>query len=126
MNNRISTRLAQDVADLRMSTVDTIVSTSASSYEVTATFGYLFVFCDCESNSITINLPTAVDNLAKITIKKTDGTANTVTIDANESEYIDGDLTRVLSNNYESITIISDGGFWRIIATVNYTVTDIS
>lgn len=103
-----------------------IVSNVDSSYEVTATVGKLYVFCDCESTSQTITLPTVVGNLAEITIKKTDGTANTVTINADGSEYIDGEGTRVLSNNYESITIISDGGFWRIIAVVNYIVTDIS
>ena len=78
------------------------------------------VLCDCTSNAITINLP-----LANISgtgaagktyhIKKIDSTSNTVTIDGNGSETIDGDLTKVITSQWDSLMIVSDGSNWYII-----------
>ena len=43
------------------------------------------------------------------------GTANTVTIDGNASEAIDGALTYVLTQQYESVSIVCGNGGWHII-----------
>ena len=48
-------------------------------------------------------------------IIKLDGTANTVTIDPNGSETINGALTEVISSQYVARSIISTGNVWIII-----------
>ena len=70
--------------------------------------------CDCTSNAITINLPTAVAGL-RYEIKKIDSSSNAVTIDGFGSETIDGGLTAVINTQYESVTIVSDGTNWFIV-----------
>ena len=69
--------------------------------------------CDCTSNAITLNLPVGVTGTQYV-IKKTDATANAVTVDANGSELIDGAATQTISTQYDSITIVSDGSNWFI------------
>jgi len=69
--------------------------------------------CDCTSNAITLNLPVGVSGTQYV-IKKTDATANAVTVDANGSELIDGAATQTITTQYESITIVSDGSNWFI------------
>ena len=80
-----------------------------------ANTGSEIILCDCTSNAITVNLPTAVGNQARLTIKKIDSTANTVTIDAAGSQTIDGGLTSVISAQYSSITVVSDNSNWHIV-----------
>jgi hypothetical protein len=63
----------------------------------------------------TITLPAAGSHTGRIyKIKKIDATANTVTIDANGSETIDGATTYVISAQYGSVTVVSDGTNWFI------------
>jgi hypothetical protein len=50
-----------------------------------------------------------------VTLKKIDSSANTVTIDANSSETIDGALTAVLTSQYETTTLICDGSNWHTV-----------
>ncbi|MDB4442331.1 hypothetical protein N9219_02810 [bacterium] len=70
--------------------------------------------CDCTSNAITVNLPAASAG-QRFEIKKIDATANAVTIDGNGSETIDGALTKVITAQYESVTLVSDGTNWFIV-----------
>jgi hypothetical protein len=66
------------------------------------------------STAVTINLPTSVGlNTKKIRIKRL-GTAN-VTIDAYQTETIDGSLTKILNNQYSTITLISNDANWFIV-----------
>lgn len=82
-----------------------------------------------------INLPTAVGIKGRMyAVLKTDTTTNTVTVDANASETIGGQLTLVLSSQGECAILISDGANWLVImergplskfnATVAPAVTD--
>jgi hypothetical protein len=72
---------------------------------------------DCASNAITFNLPTAASCQGhEFTFVKTDSGVNTVTIDGNGSETINGATTQTLSNQYDSMTIWSDGDEWFIKA----------
>lgn len=57
----------------------------------------------------------ATDKWRKLTIKKTDATANTVTIAAAGAETIDGSPTFVLTVQNQSIEIQTDGTTWWII-----------
>ena len=71
---------------------------------------------DATSGCITITLaPTACALARRIDIKKIDSSVNTVTIDGNLAETIDGSLTKVLSTQYDSYTIITDGSNWFIL-----------
>lgn len=60
--------------------------------------------CDTTSGSITVNLPAATGSGRTLNIKKL-ASANTVTVDGNSSDTIDGGTTAVLTTQYESITI---------------------
>jgi len=76
---------------------------------------------DCTSGNLIANLPTAASTFAggsgqNVTIKKIDNTINVVTVDANGTEKIDGQLTYVLSAQYQFVTLQSDGTQWFIIS----------
>ena len=88
-------------------------TTKTANYTATSTD--YFIFCDATSGAITITLPTAVGIGGKVyAIKKTDASANTVTIDAAGTETIDGALTVVTAVQYASYSIVSNGANWFI------------
>jgi hypothetical protein len=71
------------------------------------------------TGGITITLPPAATaGTGKVIhIKDRDGsaTANNITIEGDSAETIDGSLTFVLTVNYQSVTLVSDGSNWMII-----------
>jgi hypothetical protein len=71
------------------------------------------VFCDATSGNITVNLPPSNMCHKQLVIKKTDTSANTVTIDPHASETIDGATSLVLSLQKQSATILPDGSNWQ-------------
>ncbi len=74
------------------------------------------VLCDCAGGAITVNLPAASGNGGRrIAIKKTDSTANAVTVDGNSAETIDGAVTQSIGEQYDSLTLICDGTNWHIM-----------
>lgn len=73
------------------------------------------ILCDCTSNNITVTLPTAVGALARFTIKKTDSTANTVTIATSSAQTIDDASTQVIGRQYTSVDLISNNANWSIV-----------
>jgi hypothetical protein len=74
------------------------------------------VLGDATSAAFTLTLPAAASNTGlEYSIKKIDSSANAVTIDGNASETIDDSTTRVLSSQYDSVTIVSDGTEWWIV-----------
>ena len=74
------------------------------------------VLCDCSSQNITINLPASSGNTGLVyTIKKIDSSTNIVTIDGNSAETIDGDTTKIINTQYDSITLVCSGTEWSII-----------
>lgn len=82
----------------------------------TATAADEVILCNVTGGGITITLPAASSNTNKcFTIKKTDSSTNTVTVDGNASETIDGATTYSITIQYESITIVCDGSNWHII-----------
>jgi hypothetical protein len=75
------------------------------------------VLVDATAAGRTITLPAASTCTNRIyNIKKIDASVNTVTIDGNASETIDGATTRVISTQYAVVTIQCDGSAWYIIA----------
>ena len=81
-----------------------------STYTLTAS-DYLV---DCTSGTFTLNLPTAVGISGKVYVIKNSGNG-VITLDGNASETIDGALTFTLSQQFSSITIMSNGTNWIII-----------
>jgi hypothetical protein len=74
------------------------------------------ILCNAAGGNMIINLPAAASNANKIyNIKKIDSSGNSITIDANASETIDGTITKSLNTQYESITIQCDGANWYIL-----------
>ena len=71
---------------------------------------------DASGAAKVITLPAAAVNTGRIyNISKRDSSANTVTIDANAAELINGAATVIISTQYGSYTIQSDGTGWWVI-----------
>lgn len=91
---------------LNVRTVTATASPAASDY---------LLLVDATAGAVTINLPAAASNAKRVLIiKKTDGSANAVTLDGNAAETIDGSATKVISTQYQSFTIQCDGSAWWI------------
>jgi uncharacterized protein HemX len=76
-------------------------------------------FVDATAAPVSVDLPAAASsNGYWLTVKKTDASANAVTLDGNASETIDGATTYALSAQYDSVTVRCDGSEWFIVATV--------
>ena len=92
------------------SSITTLTSKTAN---YTATIFDEVVLADATSGNVTISLPTSVGNGGKnFKVKKVDASANTVTVDPNSSQTIDGAATKVLSSQYAFINIVSDSNNW--------------
>lgn len=91
-----------------------------SSTSVDLTLNTVFTLTvDASGGARIITLPAASQSTRRIyTIKKIDASANTVTIDANAAETIDGAVTQVLTAQWQAITIQCDGTAWFIIGKV--------
>lgn len=73
------------------------------------------IFCDATAAAFTVTLlPPEQVQYMTVTIKKTDASANGVTIGGTT----DGVLNRVLAAQYKAFTIQSDGIAWNILASV--------
>lgn len=84
----------------------------------TATVSDYTILCDATGGGFTVTLPAATSFSGGILcIKKIDATGNTVTIDGNASETIDGATTQSLDVTQEAITIQSSGTNWFIISS---------
>jgi hypothetical protein len=71
---------------------------------------------DATVGNLTILLPAAASVSGRqYTVKKVDVSVNTVTVDANAAETIDGAATVVLSAQWDSVTIQSNGTSWDVI-----------
>lgn len=68
---------------------------------------------ECTANSFTITLPTAVGIQGKVYNIKNTGTG-VITIDANSTETIDGELTQTI-NQWDNIEIMSNNANWIIL-----------
>ena len=85
----------------------------AKSSDVTLADDELVVPVSASGANRTITLPAASGRTGKIyVIQKSDSSANTVTIDGFASETINGALTFVLTQQYQSILIWCDGSNW--------------
>lgn len=111
-----SPTLTQDNLWLPSQVLPAVLSKSAN-YTVSTADGFdVLIEVDASGGAVTIAPYTAVGNAGKrICVKKIDSSANTVTIDPNGAQTIDGSTTKVLSTQYDSALLESDGANWMIV-----------
>lgn len=97
---------------------DTTTSTKTTTYTVTTSDRNGLILANATGGAFTISLPTVASAGAgfKISFKKTDASANAVTIDGNGSEEIDGATTYALSEQYDFVTLVNNGTSWDVIS----------
>lgn len=104
-------------------TADPVTAGESSSSDVTAVTTTTIVSladankliaADATSGAFTVTLPTAASagNGFEITVKKTDPSDNTVTLDADGTELIDGVNSVKLGAQYDAVTVRSTGAAW--------------
>lgn len=91
------------------------VNVSDAVVNVTATDGTVIYFCDCTSNEVQVNFPSAIGNNAIFVVCKVGASANNVVVEGFESETIQGEANATISIKDTSLTFASDGSNWRII-----------
>ena len=91
-----------------------IVQTVTATPVTAAGSNILLIDDDTVGGAVVVNLPAAADSTRMYHIKKL-GTAGIVTVDGSGSETIDGATTAVLTVQFESISIVSDGSNWHVI-----------
>lgn len=76
------------------------------------------VIADTASGAQTYNLPTAVGITGKLYTFKivSSGTLNPLTIDPAGSETVDGATAYQLTEQYQFVTVMSDGANWNIVS----------
>lgn len=90
-----------------------VATTTSASYTAAAA---TVILANANSNNITVNLPAASGKTGRVyVVKKIDSSVNTVTIDGNSAETIDGAATVVLSTQYDVRRLVCDGTNWMLI-----------
>ena len=70
---------------------------------------------DATNGAVSIVLPDATATYNIYNIKKTDSSANKVTINTTSSQTIDGCASAVIQVQYVCVSVVSDGTKWNII-----------
>lgn len=101
------------------SSANTPVAVAFAASPYTAAAGVTFL-CNATAGAIVFNLPAASALSGRnIRIKKTDVSANTVTVTRAGSDTIDGANTVVLKGQYDYVVLSSDGSAaWNIFASL--------
>jgi hypothetical protein len=95
---------------------NTALSSKTTTY--TAAAGDHTILCDATSASFDIDLPAAASHTGRILVIKKINAANTVSIDPNASELIDGSSTSVdLTTQWSGRVLQSNGTSWFVIGT---------
>lgn len=83
---------------------------------VTLDATYYTALCDATGGNMVIALPAAASCSGRIyNIKKIDASGNTVTIDPNLAELIDGAATKIIAAQWTSVMCQSNGSAWYIL-----------
>ena len=102
----------------------TTPASKTSGFTVTmADEGRLFL-CDATSAGFTVTLPSVATagNGFRVGVKKTDASANAVTLDGNSSETIDGATTLAMARQHDTVWLRCDGAAWQVEAYVGRSV----
>lgn len=99
---------------LPASTLSTPSGTVTGSYTVQS--GDYLILANAAGGNVTVSLPAAASSTGRtLLIKKTDSSSNTVTIDPNGAELIDGSATYVTAIQNLTVMIVCNGTAWYIV-----------
>jgi len=114
--------LAKLALENRIANLLATVQTPTGAYRTVTTTGnvqsgdYLLI-CDATAGAITMTLPPAALVPGRIyAFKRINAGANAVIVDGYAAETIDGNLTHTLTPQWNSVTIMSNGVAWFILA----------
>jgi hypothetical protein len=99
----------------RLKTYVGVGSTTQSTFANLDTVDNDYNFVSAAAGSLTVKLPENSPAGTKYTIKKTDATANTVTVAQTTADTIDGATSKILYGEGEAMTFVSDSLNWHII-----------
>lgn len=96
------------------SVVEPVITVSS---EYTVQISDYGILCDASAGGFIVHLPTALSAKDKhYFLKKIDSSWNIITIDADGSEKIDGELNYLLELEWEFVEIASNGTSWYVTA----------
>lgn len=110
--------------------VATSVTTNAATWVVNQRRGYLkqtptttynmtvldeYIFANAASAGFAVNLISSATAPNSVTIKKTDGTANAVTVTPQAGQTIDGASTYPLTSPNQAIILVPNGSVWYVV-----------
>ena len=99
---------ARSLAALKTSVTEPTTAITDTAYS--ATDDDFLLLADATGGAITITLPPAADVLYQIfIIKRLNSGANSVIVDGDGAETIDGAANKTLLNQYDAINVVSDG-----------------
>lgn len=108
--------MSRTIEQLKADLLDTVVSKTVSDSPYSILTSDQIILVSASGGNTTVTLPTAVGvSGKKYSIKRTDSSANTLTIGTTSSQTIDGDTSYLLVAQYDTITVVSDGANWHII-----------
>lgn len=73
------------------------------------------VLVDTTNNPITLTLPYCSEYVTKTYVIKIVEGENSCTVEAQESQTIDGSSSYTLSNTYDYVRLIEQGGAWHVV-----------
>lgn len=93
-----------------------LTSAKTGNYTVLAADRNKTILVDATAGNLTMTLLAAATaaNGFEISFKKTDATVNTVIIDGNASETLDGSATYTITEENECVTFVCDGSNWKL------------
>lgn len=109
----------EDTVDAALKTARDFVTRSISGADTaTSSDRNKLILCNASGAALTPVLPSAatVASGFEIAYKKTDSSGNSVTVTRAAAETIDGATTYVLSGQYDSVCLVSDGTNWHVKA----------
>jgi hypothetical protein len=119
-NSRISvggTAAPHSTVDVSAGSFAAALVSKTAAYTATATDHT--ILGDATTAAFNVTLPTAVGITGRIYfVKKTDVSANAVTIATTSSQTIDGTTTKALTTQYAAYQVQSDGANWQIVGKV--------
>ena len=114
--------LAKLALENRIANLLATVQTPTGAYRTVETTGNVqsgdyLIIADATAGAITMTLPPAALVPGRIySFKRINSGANAVIVDAYAAETIDGNLTHTLTPQWNSVTIMSNGVAWFILA----------
>jgi hypothetical protein len=91
------------------------VSVKTADYTLSAATDDVVLFDVSAASRVASLPPAASNNGAQFTVKKIDASTNTVTLDPNGAELVEGAATLVLTEQWEAATVVCNGVGWYLI-----------